>query len=211
MSEMRFRDEDFETFTVDGLDERMTVLKERVRPKLEAIGEHFAPLLSSITGDEMFVHVAKHARRSVNPPNDTWVAFANSKKKKKKLPHFQIGLWKTHVFVWFALIYESPGKGEYGQLFEKELDTIQQKIPQDFVWSKDHMKPDVMRHSELDSEQLKTLFERVQTVKKAELLCGIQLPREEVVQMNNEEFLSKIENAFRTLTYLYRFTQKESV
>ena len=27
MSEMRFRDEDFETFTVDGLDERMTVLK----------------------------------------------------------------------------------------------------------------------------------------------------------------------------------------
>ncbi|WP_024424760.1 DUF1054 domain-containing protein [Bacillus safensis] len=211
MSEIRFRDEDFETFTVDGLDERMTVLKERVRPKLEALGEHFAPLLSSITGDEMFVHVAKHARRSVNPPNDTWVAFANSKRGYKKLPHFQIGLWKTHVFVWFALIYESPVKGEYGQLFEKELDTIQQKIPQDFVWSKDHMKPDVMRHSELDSEQLKTLFERVQTVKKAELLCGIQLPREEVVQMNNEEFLSKIENAFRTLTYLYRFTQKEFV
>ncbi|MFB8734377.1 hypothetical protein ACEQPO_11805 [Bacillus sp. SL00103] len=28
MSEMRFRDEDFETFTVDGLDERMTVLKK---------------------------------------------------------------------------------------------------------------------------------------------------------------------------------------
>ncbi len=211
MSEMRFRDEDFETFTVDGLDERMAVLKERVRPKLEALGEHFAPLLSSITGDEMFVHVAKHARRSVNPPNDTWVAFANSKRGYKKLPHFQIGLWKTRVFVWFALIYESPVKGEYGQLFEKELDTIQKKIPQDFVWSKDHMKPDVLRHSELDAEQLRTLFERVQTVKKAELLCGIQLPREEVVQMNNEEFLSKIEDAFRTVTYLYRFTQKESV
>lgn len=29
--------------------------------------------------------------------------------------------------------------------------------------------------------------------------------------MNNEEFLSKIEDAFRTVTYLYRFTQKESV
>ena len=139
------------------------------------------------------------------------MAFAHSKRGYKKLPHFQIGLWKTHVFVWFALIYESPVKGEYGQLFEKELDTIQKKIPQDFVWSKDHMKPDVLRHSELDAEQLRTLFERVQTVKKAELLCGIQLPREEVVQMNNEEFLSKIEDAFRTVTYLYRFTQKESV
>ena len=94
MSEMRFRDEDFETFTVDGLDERMTVLKERVRPKLEALGEHFAPLLSSITGDEMFVHVAKHARRSVNPPNDTWVAFANSKRGYKSSLIFKLGFGK---------------------------------------------------------------------------------------------------------------------
>ncbi|MBC5901967.1 DUF1054 family protein, partial [Bacillus pumilus] len=39
MRDRRFRDEDFETFTADGLDERMTVLKERVRPKLEALGE----------------------------------------------------------------------------------------------------------------------------------------------------------------------------
>jgi hypothetical protein len=33
----------------------------------------------------------------------------------KKLPHFQIGLWDTHMFVWFAIIYESPIKEEYGR------------------------------------------------------------------------------------------------
>ncbi|WP_397261357.1 DUF1054 family protein [Peribacillus simplex] len=32
--------------------------------------------MSVLTGDEMYPHVAKHARRKVNPPNDTWVAFA---------------------------------------------------------------------------------------------------------------------------------------
>ncbi len=31
----------------------------------------------------MFPHVAKHARRSVNPPADSWVAFANSKEAIK--------------------------------------------------------------------------------------------------------------------------------
>ncbi|ASB89775.1 UPF0637 protein YktB [Bacillus sonorensis] len=110
MNNLRFTEEDFHTFTIEGLDARMGVLKETVRPKLQGLGEHFAPVLSVLTGDEMFVHVAKHARRSVNPPDDSWVAFANNKRGYKKLPHFQIGLWKTHVFVWFALIYESPSR-----------------------------------------------------------------------------------------------------
>lgn len=110
MTQMRFTEEDFNTFTIEGLDARMEVLKETVRPKLTALGEHFAPTLSALTGDEMFPHVAKHARRSVNPPADSWVAFANSKRGYKKLPHFQIGLWETHVFVWFAIIYESLSK-----------------------------------------------------------------------------------------------------
>lgn len=124
MTHMRFTEEDFNTFTIEGLDARMEVLKEQVRPKLTALGEHFAPSLSALTGDEMFPHVAKHARRSVNPPADSWVAFANSKRGYKKLPHFQIGLWETHVFVWFAIIYESPIKEEYGKLLEAQQDSI---------------------------------------------------------------------------------------
>lgn len=48
-------------------------LKERIQPKLQALGEHFSPQLSVMTGDEMHPHVEKHARRTVNPPNDTWV------------------------------------------------------------------------------------------------------------------------------------------
>lgn len=83
MTQMRFTEEDFNTFTIEGLDARMEVLKETVRPKLTALGEHFAPTLSALTGDEMFPHVAKHARRSVNPPADSWVAFANSKRGYK--------------------------------------------------------------------------------------------------------------------------------
>ncbi|MCY8980742.1 YktB family protein [Bacillus halotolerans] len=210
MTQMRFTEEDFNTFTIDGLDARMEVLKERVRPKLTALGEHFAPTLSALTGDEMFPHVAKHARRSVNPPADSWVAFANSKRGYKKLPHFQIGLWESHVFVWFAIIYESPIKEEYGKLLEANQDSVTNHIPDSFVWSADHTKPGVHKQSEMDKEQLKTMFERLQTIKKAELLCGIQLQKEEVLNMNNQEFLQRIDDAFQQLAFLYRLTQKVS-
>ncbi|MBZ5213524.1 DUF1054 domain-containing protein [Bacillus paralicheniformis] len=211
MSSLRFTEEDFRTFTIEGLDARMSALKETVRPKLEGLGGHFAPVLSALTGDEMFVHVAKHARRSVNPPDDSWVAFANNKRGYKKLPHFQIGLWETHVFVWFALIYESPLKQEYGQLFKKHLPDIESNIPSRFVWSADHTKPDVIRQSEMDDKELENLFERLVNVKKAEALCGIQLAKDEVLQMSEEAFLSEIEAAFEKLAFLYRLTQKVSV
>ncbi|KXZ14805.1 hypothetical protein AXI59_02850 [Bacillus nakamurai] len=210
MTQMRFTNEDFDTFTIEGLDARMEVLKEQVRPKLTLLGEHFAPTLSALTGDEMFPHVAKHARRSVNPPADSWVAFASSKRGYKKLPHFQIGLWDTHMFVWFAIIYESPIKEEYGKLLEAKQEDIIKQIPAHFVWSPDHTKPGAYKQSEMDHEQLKTLFERLQTVKKAELLCGIQLPKEEVINMNNQEFLQTIEDAFQKLSFLYTLTQKVS-
>ncbi len=115
-----FTSEDFDVFLIDGLEARMDALKSTIRPKLEFLGQYFAPLLTTLTSDEMFVHVAKHARRTINPPMDTWVAFANNPRGYKMLPHFQIGLWKTHLFIWFAVIYESPQKAEVGKTVRKK-------------------------------------------------------------------------------------------
>ncbi|NPC92425.1 DUF1054 domain-containing protein [Bacillus sp. WMMC1349] len=211
MNNLRFTEDDFHTFTIEGLDARMSVLKETVRPKLQALGEHFAPVLSVLTGDEMFVHVAKHARRSVNPPDDSWVAFANNKRGYKKLPHFQIGLWKTHVFVWFALIYEAPLKEEYGKRLQEHLQDIKNLIPDTFVWSADHTKPEAHKQSDMKPEELIQLFERLEKVKKAEVLCGIQLSRDQVLQMSSDDFLSQIEAAFEKLSYLYQLIKTADI
>ncbi|NDI33538.1 DUF1054 family protein [Chengkuizengella sediminis] len=72
MSFQGFTKEDFNVFTIDSLEPRMEALITHVRPKLEWLGAEIAPYLSAVTGEEMFPHVAKHARRTVNPPNDTW-------------------------------------------------------------------------------------------------------------------------------------------
>jgi uncharacterized protein YktB (UPF0637 family) len=199
-----FKQEDFQVFTINGLEDRMTAIQEQIRPKLDYLGEHFAPTLSALTGEEMFYHVAKHARRSVNPPDDTWVAFANNKRGYKKHPHFQIGLWETHVFIWFAMIYEAPNKVQFGKKAAESADKIRSLIPGHFVWSGDHTKPDATPFSSMSQDEFIALSERVQNVKKAELLCGLHLDRNTAIKLNGDEFIQEVNNAFETLLPLYK-------
>jgi uncharacterized protein YktB (UPF0637 family) len=202
-----FNKEDFDVFLIDGLDARMEVLKERIRPKLEYLGQYFAPSLAAITGDEMFIHVAKHARRTVNPPKDTWVALANNPRGYKMMPHFQIGLWNTHLFIWFAVIYESPQKEEIGKRLEKKINKIYKEVPKNFYWSLDHTKPEAIKHSKLSKEDLLSFFNRLQTVKKAEILCGFIIERDEAIHLGAENLLKQIENVFNVAAPLYKIAQ----
>lgn len=103
-----FTDSDFETFQIEGLEERMEAIEDRIRPKFRTIGQELTDELSARLGSEMFLHIAKHARRTVNPPQDTWLAIAANKRGYKKHPHFQVGLFDDFVFVWLAFIYELP-------------------------------------------------------------------------------------------------------
>ncbi len=204
MSFNGFTNDDFNVFTINGLDERMDALKTTIRPKLEELGELFAPMLSVATGDEMHMHVAKHARRTKNPPKDTWVAFANNARGYKMLPHFQIGLWETHVFVWFAVIYEAPNKVELGKLLQSKIGKLYKDIPNDFMWSLDHTKPAATKHGDLSKEELASMFTRLQNVKKAEILCGINIPRDEAVKMSGRDFIARTETVFNSLIPLYK-------
>ncbi|GGF12119.1 UPF0637 protein YktB [Halobacillus andaensis] len=208
MSEFNgFTQQDFDVFSIDGLEDRMEALRGNISPKLEAVATELAPDLTAMTGDEMFAHVAKHARRTTNPPNDTWAALAANKRGYKKLPHFQIGMWGTHVFVWFAVIYESPIKEDFAKTLLKNQEEVQSIVPDEFVWSLDHTKPDTIPHNEVDDEKLTQMLDRLKTVKKAELLCGITLDRDDERLQDGQRFIDLCRNTFETLLPLYRYTK----
>ena len=76
MSFTGFTPSDFRVFDIPGFEPRMEAIKARIRPKLEAVGRELLPDVARVGGAEAFAHVAKHARRTVNAPDDTWVAFA---------------------------------------------------------------------------------------------------------------------------------------
>ena len=84
MPTLGFKPRDFEVFAVAGFNERMRLLYEHVRPRLVKLGEELAPELSRKLHLEFFPHVAKHARRTVNPPAETWAAFGPSPKGYKR-------------------------------------------------------------------------------------------------------------------------------
>lgn len=205
MKQVAFDIKDFSVFSIPGLDERMEEMKKSVRPKLELLGERFQPFFTEKLNESFFYHVAKHARRTVNPPSDTWVAFAPNKRGYKMLPHFQIGLWGTHMFIYFGLIYECPQKVEYAKALLSHLDEIK-RMPNYFVWSTDHTKPSATTAYELSDEQFKTMFQKLETVKKAELLTGIHIPKEEAIKMSDDECMKVIQDTFSTLLPLYKIT-----
>jgi uncharacterized protein YktB (UPF0637 family) len=79
-----FKQVDFEVFKVEGFNERMQQIYAHVRPKLVRLGDELAPELARKLHMEFFPHVARHARRTVNPPPETWAAFGPSPKGYKR-------------------------------------------------------------------------------------------------------------------------------
>ncbi|MEK5071276.1 DUF1054 domain-containing protein [Sporosarcina sp. FSL K6-1508] len=197
-----WKKDDFDVFLIEGLEHRMEALQNRIQPKFKTLGTHFADRFSAHGTDEFFPHVAKHARRTVNPPKDSWVAFAPAKRGYKALPHFQVGLWGTHLFIILAVIYENPDKKGIAERLDKNLDILS-SLPGTYIVSGDHMKPDAVTIEETGAAGLGQLLERLQTVKKAEFLVGRHLLREDAVELSNEEFMAFAEETFDQLLPVY--------
>ena len=88
---------DFKVFAISGFQERMTALASRIRPKLASAGAALAPRLSVLVDAPLHVHVAKHARRTVNPPDDTWAALCANPRGYKKHVHFKFAVSRNAV------------------------------------------------------------------------------------------------------------------
>ena len=164
MTKYTFKPKDFKAFNVEGLDARMEALNEYIRPQLHELGEYFSDFFTSQTGETFYPHVAKHARRSVNPPKDTWVAFATSKRGYKMLPHFQIGMFEDQLFVMFGIMHEAKDKATRAKVFERKFKAIQQ-LPDDYRVCLDHMKPDKPFIKDLTDDDLKEAIQRAINVK----------------------------------------------
>ena len=194
--------DDFDVFFTEGLENRMEALQNRIQPKFKKLGTHFADRLSAHGTDEFFPHVAKHARRTVNPPKDSWVAFAPAKRGYKAIPHFQVGLWGSHLFIILAVIYENPDKKAIAERLDRKLDVLT-SLPESYIVSGDHMKPEAFNIKDMKKDGLKQLLERLQTVKKAEFLVGRHLSSEDAIKLSTDEFMAFAEETFDCLLPVY--------
>lgn len=200
MTNLTWANQDFDVFTIDGLEPRMDALKEQIRPKFEELGAIFSNYFTTQLGEEFFPHVAKHARRKTNPPNDSWVAFAPYKRGYKAMPHFQIGLFESHLFINLAVIYEAPNKVAIANHLLEHEDLIT-ALPASFYISGDHMSP---KTDEISVESAEKILTRFRDVKKGEVLIGVKVLRDDAIQLSEKELLALIEQTFETLLPIYR-------
>ena len=116
----------FDVFQVAGFDARMAALRREASPRLTALGQELLPALSRRWGMPAYAHVARHLRRRVNPPEDTWVAWSRSARGYKAEVHFEVGLSGTSAFVRLAALPEAgPAKmALLNQLTPDRLETL---------------------------------------------------------------------------------------
>lgn len=199
-----FTRHDFEIFSIPEFHERMFQIRTQIRPKLAMLGEDIAPGLTAIVGHPMYPHTASHARRRVNPPDDTWVAFARSPRGYKRYAHFEIGIDLSQVFIRFVV--KPEGEEDKRRLLDylrhEGPDALDLKDPEPVAWYRD----DHGRGRELVSRLPPERFEEILqlTAKKSHgFTLGISLPRDAAV-VGSAQLVPKSLNALTHLAPLYQ-------
>jgi uncharacterized protein YktB (UPF0637 family) len=174
---------DFEGFALPALEERMAFIKAGPRPKLEALGQDLAPRLSALTGQPMYPITAKHLRRTVNPPNDTWVAWSASKSGYKMLPHYQVGMWETHAFIQAGVIYEAASRPLFAENLLANMDALQAALPPRFRWLEDSTQPTGILNADMTEADFRRMAEKLKTKKESDCMVGLAVDAAEAVRL----------------------------
>lgn len=196
-----FTQEDFDIFSIEGLNPRMDAIREKIQPKFRTIGlnisEDLRPLLN---GHSLPLHIAQHIRRTKNPPKDTWCAIGGDNRGYKKYPHFQLGLYQSHMFIWLAFIDNPMFEKEMAQSFIDDRTAIS-LLSDDYVVSYDHTKEKVLPYK--DSDLNKGLM-RWRDVKKGEFLIGRQISATNLIFKDKQSFYDYILETYTDLIPLYK-------
>lgn len=206
LAENQFSKEDFNVFDIQGLDERMAGIRERIQPKFRHFAGAGARLIASEEGVESVpVHIAKHLRRTKYAPENTWCAIGGDARGYKKYPHFQIGIAKEGVSFYLCLIDQPVKEKEMAAALLERLPELE-KLPRDYVVSVDHTVSAVLPIENVDWQPV---LIRLRDVKKAELLIGRKLTPTDPRLATEEGTLAVMEETLRELLPIYRVCMEQ--
>lgn len=192
-----FEASDFEIFDEQTLAGRMALIRDVIDPKFEQFAEIALPILNQ-DGQSWFAHIAKHLRRTTYAPDNTWVAFAPNKRGYKMMPHFELGIWADHIYLYLAV--EENMKPKQTAPIVSKLTAVSPMIanlPEQFVISQDHM---VNQNVPLSAYEATVL--RFENVKHSEVLIGIKIMRGDAY-LGTSAVTEKLISALKTLLPIY--------
>jgi uncharacterized protein YktB (UPF0637 family) len=198
---------DFKVFDIPGFKPRMDAIKTRIRPKLEAAGRDLLPDVTRIGGAEAFSHVARHARRTVNPPDDTWVAFANDKRGYKKHCHFKLAVSRGAVRFLFEAGPEHADKKRWAAAWKRHAPQLVPVLrrAQHLAWFKnEHDETPAAVLADLSGDEVARLAEELMRTRDGQLVLGRTVAAAEAARWASRDYARAARETFHLLAPLYR-------
>lgn len=195
-----FDAQDFDIFDEQTLSGRMTAIWDVIDPKFEQAAAVLLPILAT-DGQHWTAHIAKHLRRTTNAPDNTWVAFAPNKRGYKMMPHFELGLWADHLYLYLAI--EENMKPQQTPDIVAKLQRAREQVaqlPAEYVLSADHM---TNATQPLTLAAYDDLVARFAAVRHSEVLIGLTIPRGDD-RLKGDRSVEVLSTAVKTLLPIYQ-------
>lgn len=198
-----FAPDDFDIFLIPEFHDRMTAVRTHIRPKLAMIGDDLAPRLTELLRQPIFPHTASHARRRVNPPDDTWVSFSRNERGYKRFAHFEVGITLNYVFVRFVVKREGEDDKPalMRHLRSQGEDAFRLSDPAPIYWYKDDHGVDPFPLSEITPAKVSEII-RHTDVKSHGFTVGLTFSRTDPV-VASAALIARTYNVIAHLSPLY--------
>ena len=195
-----FNKNDFKVFNDDTLSGRLELIRKDLDPKFEILGQDLLQALEDEYHQKFFLKIAKHQRRTKNPPPDTWLAINQDKKGYKKTPHLEFGLWPDRYFITFSLLADIRGRVDYYPILKKYQSKI---IAEGWGVSNDHTSSTLKKANDFED-----VIAHYQKVKSSDLVIGFELLRDDPI-VSDSDYDELLKDKFMELSkYLVLFNEE---
>ncbi len=203
MAKLGFTHNDFRVFRIEGFSARMGEIHARIRPRLLRLGDELAPELGRRLHMEFFPHVAKHARRTVNPPPETWAAFGPSPRGYKRYGYLALCVSAAGLHARAVVKPEADGRLEMARRIEAEAAQLRRKLGFTPIARYDNWDfASMPRESQADADLFGEVGRSLRR-KTATLDVGFGWPVADAVRLDRAELI----DAFSELEPLYRIVR----
>ena len=182
-----FAPEDFELFSIPDFAGRMGEIRSRLKPKLIALATDLSPQVEEVLAGPVFPHVAQHMRRRVNPPVETWLAFARDKKGYKRWTHYRVAVSGNGVRVTVFVEDDADDKPQFGRALDADPQKLLDALgtaPVQWYTLGEHGTS----QADLTANRLQAAGDALQRLKTAKFQAGVSLPRAEAIALSPKRF-----------------------
>lgn len=201
----------FDIFELPGYAARMPRLRAEITPRLKELGAVLGARLETVFGIPMHPHVALHMRRTVNPPEETWVAFCRETRAYKPYVHFRAALNKNGMKFACFLEDDADDKAAFaGGLTRNASALLKSFKANNGIYSYDLIDSEGCPRlaSSLTRGEVEAFADRLARVKSQHASFGIPVDRLSPSLRTADGVLRLAEESFRALMPLYDLGMK---